>query len=637
MFSVLISLLLLLLTAWAAGRVFNRRMEECVPIVFMGTIVFLYIFYCLNLLSPGRYVLYGCMLVLVILAFVYKKPVRQTEDRFSLRLFRQVITPGIVVFLCLSVLLLIFSVSLKPSVWDELRLWAAMPKALHESGGLQVGENSLLYFTMQSYPPGIALFIYFLSAFSGEFWYGGCFAAYWIFSAALLLPVLGRFRWKQWYVMPLVFFVFLLVPVVLTLNGDDASGDWYYAYVTLFIEPVLGCLLGAAFYQAAKGPFRSAFSLTGFALTLFVLPTLKNMGAIYACIVFAAAVVIWFLQKKKTSAGGFKLQGKELAYLVIPILSAAASYFSWQLIIRTRGTGEFIDLNLSSFTGEKFINVLKGMTSWGTIPFVYYILVLFIFGLLLTFVLKDQEWRISLVCFLGFLAAFLIFFYGYVSHYGTMLSSIHRYTSVFTFACYYYLLMRALSAIDLKRSIAVGIAIPVSVILMLAAGYFLFQEQNRQLGNDSWKEANLLVADAEKELKDAESPGRTYLALGGDIRKQSQRHETYAIAAIGSPVNIRNIWCDKLYNEAESGVITDREEMTRIWADHLFQQEYEYVILADPDEDILYAVQAILKAQDSPEYSDIMSDISSGSREFTFLKVIPDNNPYGISFALVVS
>ncbi|MDO4734186.1 MAG: hypothetical protein Q4A51_02890, partial [Lachnospiraceae bacterium] len=111
---------------------------------------------------------------------------------------------------------------------------------------------------------------------------------------------------------------------------------------------------------------------------------------------------------------------------------------------------------------------------------------------------------------------------------------------------------------------------------------------------------------------------------GGDTRKESQKHETYALAAIGTSLNIQNIWCDKLFNEAEDGVVTDQKEMTEIWAEELLEKGYEYVLAAQADEDILYAVSRI-----SPEIAKQLQGDSF------LLQVLPADNSYKISFKFI--
>ena len=704
MLSVIISLLIILVAAWAFSRITNRRIEECVPMMLMGTIVILYFFYILNILVIGRIVVYaamGLMIIFSVIKTVQNKkqtnPQNASSGKGSRLQVGEILSPGIVLFLLLSLVFIVYALNLKPAVWDELRLWAAMPKALHYAERLQVGEGSLLYTTMQSYPPGMALLVYFFTAFSGGFSYGSIYVVYWIFMASLVLPALKKYSWKQWYVMPVVFFLLIVLPIVLTVNGSTASGDWNYFFASLYIDPIVGCLMGYAFYQAVKDPYQDAFTLCGFLLSLFVLPTFKNIGAAYACVAFVAGVLIHLLssgkarkpandqEERRPAALGVL---KKVLSLVAPVIVIALSYFSWQFIIQTKGSGEFIDMNLSGFTWDKFVNVLKGMTGWGHIPFLYFALFFILTGLFTTFVLKDLLKKQALIGALAFLVAFMIFFYGYTSHYGLMLSSIHRYTSTFTFAAMIYLMLRIfailnpkmetsfktqssddkgyrpaflwmfakddeegsikqeqqnpaqeneqdapverslLQMIFPKRKLNAGRVLFIEILLMIVAVLLLINSKNLQLKNSSWQEAEKQVSQAETQILNAQDaaaytpvhPAKCYLALGGDIRKESQKHETFALAAIGTSLNIQNIWCDKLFNEAEDGVVTRQKEMTDIWAKNLLRGEYEYVLVYDADEEILSAISELSSESSMPE-----------SKDGFVLQVVPSDDQSGIS------
>ena len=193
----------------------------------------------------------------------------------------------------------------------------------------------------------------------------------------------------------------ILMPILLTVSGAEASGDWNFFFTCLYIDPILGCLMGHAFYQAVKRPSQDWFSTLAFTLVLFVLPAMKNIGALYAGVAFLTAFAVALMEKEK--------KGRNILFAIIPVAGAAVSYLSWQWIIRARGTGEFIDMQLSSFTGEKLLNVLKGMTTWGKIPFLYYALFFILVGVVLTFVVKDLPKRTALIGTGGFVLSFLIF------------------------------------------------------------------------------------------------------------------------------------------------------------------------------------------------------------------------------------
>ncbi len=594
MLSLSLTLLILLLAAASLTVITKRRMEECVPVCLTGTIAVLYIFYISGALFAGRLFLYAVVLVFAAIAvkMIIKDGGREKRRAAAGRIF----TPALLLFLLLAVFFIIYAKALKPSVWDELRLWAAYPKALHFSPSLQVGEGALLYPTMQSYPPGMALFIYFLTAMSKTYSYGCAYAAYWIFAVALFLPALKNIRWTKWYLIAPVAFLLLCMPLLLTINSGGASGDWAYYYGSLFIEAGLGCCLGHAVYMAVRDPLDGAFVLTDLSLVLFIMPLFKNAGAMYGIFVILAAVAAALIKKERSPR-------KNLLKALIPLAGMAAAYFSWQLIINTRGTGEFIDFNVSAFTTEKALNVLKGLTTWGVIPIIYIALFFVLADIVITNKAKDISRGTAFAAAMGIVLPAMFFLYGYTSHYGVMLSSIHRYTEVFTFASFYYLLMRMVMTVkagekEQRTGRAARAALSAAALVLMAAGVFLVVSQRGlQLKNDTYRDIGEIKSNISEILKgegyDEEHPAKVYLALGGDIRKESQRHETYALELIGSNANIRSIWCDKIYNEAVDGVVTDRKEAASCWAENLASGGYEYVLAVNSDDEINDAVSRL--------------------------------------------
>ncbi|MCQ2530644.1 MAG: hypothetical protein MJ086_05240 [Lachnospiraceae bacterium] len=585
MISIILSTILLLLTAAAIGILTNRRTEECVPFAFLGTCFCLYVFYCLNILAVGRIIVYLLMATLVVFA-VRKLIKEKKQEDWKTSIF----TPAVAAFLLLSIFFYIYSFNLKPAVWDELRLWSAMPKAIHFLPYLQVGEGSLLYSTMQSYPPGMALLTYFLTAFQKTYYEFSPFFGTAVFGLALVLPAFKTINWKKWILVVPALIVFLLMPVLLTINGSGASGDWAYYYLSLFIDPVLGFLFGFGIYLAVNRPFYTKFSNIEFSLVLFMLPALKNTGAMYGAVVFFVAIVISLLEKRKKEC----LQG------LPTILVLAASYFSWQLIIHTKGTGEFIDFNVSGISLQKISNVFSGITSWGKLPFLWIVLFFLAVGILMTLCLKDISKKAAGTAGLGILAGALCFFYGYTSHYGTMISSIHRYTQTLTFAMFIYLFMRLLVYVgahgEIKKKSGILIMGIVELILCIVAVIVMNGYKTNQYSNKAYSEIENQIQNFSQKIeadKETQEPAKCYLALGGDIWKTSQKHETYYQVAVGTEINIQNIWCDKLFNEADWGEITDIGEMTEIWANSLAANSYEYVLIVEPDDEIKDAVSRI--------------------------------------------
>ena len=104
MISVIITLLMVLVVSWAVSRICNQRIEGCVPIVLMGTMLLLYIFYLFNLLVAGRILVYVVFAALVIYAVI------RTVKEKSRSAAGEILTPAIVLFLCLAAAYVIFSI-----------------------------------------------------------------------------------------------------------------------------------------------------------------------------------------------------------------------------------------------------------------------------------------------------------------------------------------------------------------------------------------------------------------------------------------------------------------------------------------------------------------------------------------------
>ncbi len=584
MISIILSMIMMLLSAAAIGVLTDRRTEEALPFTFLGTGFVLYVFYCLNLLIVGRSLVYLLMAALVLGAVV--KLIKNKKNQRWEKIF----TPAVGLFLLLAIFFYIYSMNLKPAVWDELRLWSAMPKALHFSPYLQVGEGSLLYSTMQSYPPGMALLTYFLTSLQKNYYEFSPFFTVAVFGLALFLPALKNINWKKWFLILPAGILFLLVPTLLSINGAGAAGDWAYYYLSLFIDPVLGFLFGYGIYLAINKPFKDWFSAIHFAFCLFMLPAMKNTGAMYGGVVFLTALVIALAEKSVAK--------KDLLRALPGLLGLAASYGSWQLMIHVRGTGEFIDFNLGGITLQKIANVFSGITVWGKLPFLWIALFFLAVGIVMTLCLKDISKKSAGIAGLGIFAGAVIFFYGYTSHYGLMLSSIHRYTQTLTFAMFLYLLMRLMACagerLEIKAGMSKKVLVAVAEIVLCAGAVLVMADyKNNQYPNEEYSQIRQKIEDFCEQLPEDNLPAKCYLAIGGDMNRQSQKHETYYQAAVGTDIDIKNIWCDKLVNEADWGVVEDEEERIQIWAESLAEKEYAYVLIVEPDDEIRNAVGKI--------------------------------------------
>lgn len=235
------------------------------------TICILYVFYCLNLLAIGRLILWTIGLGTTLYILYHKN----TRAEF----LKKILSPCSVVLLFLAILIYIYTKEYSAILWDELRLWEIVPKAMHYSEALQLGDKAYVAREMQSYFPGMPLFVYFLTSFTIAFHENEIFLGYAVF-AYILLCGLWDVSWKNFVRITVTSSVAILLPCVFTSHG----GDFGYFYASLFVDIPLGIIAGFVFAEVAlsDGKSESACTRIRLIMSLAVLTILKDSGILFA-------------------------------------------------------------------------------------------------------------------------------------------------------------------------------------------------------------------------------------------------------------------------------------------------------------------------------------------------------------------
>lgn len=228
----------ILLLSYDLSFGFKKKISDCIPISAFSIIFFLYLFYICSQLYIGMLALV-CLISASSVYCIYKAA-RNQKNTLSL-----IFQPAILIFLVYVFFVYNYTNDYHVILWDEERLWGAVPKAMHATGQLQLGKNAEIFEAMQSYPPGMMLFEFFLTAFGKQFFENQLFAGYAVFAVILFMPAMRDLKWKQWPLVVLCLSAVILIPCVFTCH----FGDYNEFYLTLFIDPILGMLAGYAFLK----------------------------------------------------------------------------------------------------------------------------------------------------------------------------------------------------------------------------------------------------------------------------------------------------------------------------------------------------------------------------------------------------
>lgn len=606
MVTSVIALLFLSLAVFGLSILTDRRTEECWPVCFCGTVAWLYGFYCFGFVRLGLILLCAGMVVLFLAGWRKLGSLRGCLLRFF--------TPGTVMYLCFCLIFLVFFSGNVVSRHDELRLWGAVPKAIHATGKLQLGPDSPVFSTMQSYPPGLPLLGYFFTAFSKEFAEGALFVGYACMTLSFFTPAFSKWEWKHWPLLAPVGLVVLMTPFVFTSHFQDAC----LFGMTLYVDAILGVTAGAAFYLAGHRPLRDWFRLAAFSLTLFVLCLLKDTGALFAV---TALIVTVFLEKRNWK-------------LLVPASAVLAGVGSWKLLLQVYHVHALVPLKMHLLSGEAIRNVLRALVSNNVIavdvPLGFFLSFLFVFPVLwavyiLVFRLQREQGRGEAAAVaVGILVSTAAFIYGYSLIYGETLESYARYMETPLLGLFTCILLTAIPALpqwkisgwvlSWKKKLSVcALSLCVFVgVGVTAAWQYVFPLSPAI--PDAGRDAARIRAAVEQDLSQGET-GWIFLVMAGDGLENSFYHHRVFFDLISSNINIRNGLAQTQV------VIPGLENPEEVWAREL-ADGYDYVYLLSVEDALL------------PVFAELSED---PAQEHGLYRVCREENDYGVSLRRVPS
>lgn len=583
MLTSIIALLFLTLAVAGASAAFSHRSENCWPVCFCAVGCVLYGFYCLGAVPWG--LVFVCAGAGALFLAGWKKCGLKS-------CFRSFFTPGTAVYLCFCLIFLVFFSGNVVSRHDELRLWGAVPKAIHETGKLQLGKDSPIFSIMQSYPPGLPLIGYYFTAFTKSFSEGGLFVGYACMALSFFLPAFSRFQWKHWRLLAPAGLLVLMTPFVFTSHLEDMA----MFGMTLFVDPLLGIMAGYAFYLAGHHPANTRFRLLAFSLSLGMLCLLKDTGLLFAAAALLTAVL---------------LDRNSWKRFLIPAVIVLASTLSWKLLLTIYDVHVLVPLKLHALSARATGNVLRALVSSNVLAyklplgfflsFVFVSMVLWLLYFLAFRFRREQSRGEAAAVAAGILLSTIAFIYGYALIYGETLESYARYMTTALLELFTCILLTFLPALPEGRLMAWSQNWKKSVSTMLlsacllagigvtAVWKYVFPLIPEQKNADL--EAKRIQAAVESDLE----PGQTgwiYLVMAGDGWENSLYHHRVFFDLLSSNINIRN-------GLAQTQVVLPcLEHPAESWAEEL-KDGYDYVYLVSVEDAFLPVFQEF--SEDTPQ------------------------------------
>ncbi len=234
----------------------------------------LYIAGIFNMLAISAHLLFyvGIAFFVVYLLLCFKE--RQIP-------YAEIFDPGFIIFVFYFIILYLACRSMSYCGWDEFSHWGLVTKDIVLNNKLTSLDSAVV---LKSYPPGIALFHYFIVSITG-YSEGMVLFAHNLLLVSAFIPLFQRIRVKQFYSLMLVFSIsHILFYVFGGLRGGSLTAD-----------PIVGIVFGMsiASYFLFKG--NNIGRLTHLIPVMFFLPLTKQVG-IYLALSACVIIVLDYLQ-----------------------------------------------------------------------------------------------------------------------------------------------------------------------------------------------------------------------------------------------------------------------------------------------------------------------------------------------------
>lgn len=190
MISLIIWFILLSSGSIFASSFYNKKYEEVLPITSAGIVLLLFLSGLIGQLQVGAIVIAIALFLLLISSVFWAIRKKQVK-----RLINNTLTPAFFAFAIIFMGTCYFNYARMVTTWDEFSHWADIVKVMVNINDF--GTNPMSYSAFKSYPPGMALFQYFMQEVfiwtsNGLFNEWFLYVAYQIFGFSFIIPFLKK-------------------------------------------------------------------------------------------------------------------------------------------------------------------------------------------------------------------------------------------------------------------------------------------------------------------------------------------------------------------------------------------------------------------------------------------------------------
>lgn len=309
----------------------KNKIETNIAITIISMIIIVYIFGLFNQLK------YGVLLLAIITSINFIYDIYYLiKNRKNIKLKDKIITPGMIVYICLGILFIIFNKGIVFREYDEFSHWGLIVKNMFYNGSF--GTDSIIGYS--EYPPFVSVFQYILLNLKRAYSEDTIIIGLNLLYLSFIMPVFKNIKWNKSLINLIIIIpMIILIPILFYIDF----------YTTLFIDGFLSVLMAYTIcsWFMQKGKEKYITTTLGFIALILT----KSIGiAFVLCSAFI--IIICEICNKRES------RKKEIIRIIIMILVALILYATWQIKLKVDNAHEKWGVNEINISN--IIEVIKG-------------------------------------------------------------------------------------------------------------------------------------------------------------------------------------------------------------------------------------------------------------------------------------
>lgn len=480
--------------------------------------------------------------------------------------------------------------------WDEYTHWGHVVKVMQKYA--EFGPSAPADYTAEEYPPGIALFQYFVMDFSSGWREGMLYWSAHVVLLSLMVSVLANCSYK--------FFIEIILKLCVALIASLAL--FTDTYFTITADPILALAFGYLILIAIKTSYGGGRWIIIFAATAGFLTLVKPIALYFACAAILINVIATLFSVKFDSL-------RKLMWSFLPatvaLITVGTVWMAWGLYFSRTSDPNSNNVNVSipselrgfadaSYTSEltsKFIESIFGTVlnpaSWLAMPASSWTVVCIIFFTLWAYLGGKTNFARNiaigvtlLVTTIGYL---VIVLYTYLTVFSSVesaaLASFPRYVTTWYHGVFFAIVLLILSEVDFgayaksaelllnsQKRIGVLLVAFISLNTISSLGYYVFMLRSSPTLGIEWREP---LFKTTKAIKAAKIPDGSKVYIVTQHRAGFEyyllRYEMVGAQFGVVPFSIGN-------KKDEGDIWTDEAINAEKWSKEL--RDFDFVVLA---------------------------------------------------------